>query len=138
MKPGKDFIGVGVGALILNDKNEFLMLLRGKNCKNEHGKWMVPGGAVDFNDTLEDTIKREVKEELGVEIELGEIIAVANHILPQEKQHWVSPTFKAKIISGEPKIMEPQKHDDIGWFSFDSLPENLSKATQLVLGDYLK
>lgn len=138
MKPGKDFIGVGVGAFILNDKNEFLMLLRSENCKNEHNKWMIPGGGVDFNETLEEAIVREVKEEIAVDIKLGEIISVPNHILPEEGQHWVAPTFKCKIISGEPKIMEPHKHSDLKWFSLDNLPENLSKVTRILLGDYLK
>ena len=138
MKPGKDFIGVGVGALIFNGNNEFLMLLRSENCKNEAGKWMIPGGAVDFNEKLEDTVKREIKEELGIDIEVIKLIAAVNHILPEEGQHWVAPTFKCKIVSGEPKILEPHKHAEMKWFSLDNLPENLSIATQLVLKGYMK
>jgi ADP-ribose pyrophosphatase len=136
MKPGKDFIGVGVGALILNDKNEFLMVLRSETSRVEPGTWMIPGGGVDFGEKLEDAVKREVKEEIGVDIELGEMVNTINHIFPE--QHWVSSTFKAKIVSGDPRIIEPHKHDDIRWFSFNDLPENLSKAMKLVFEDYLK
>ena len=63
MIPGKDFIGVGCGAFILNDKNEFLVLKRTDKCRNEAGKLMIPGGKVDFNERVQDAIKREVKED---------------------------------------------------------------------------
>ena len=138
MKPGKDFIGVGVGAFILNDKNEVLMLLRSEECKNESGKWMIPGGGVDFNEKLEDCIIREVKEEVGIDIEVVGLIAAINHILPDENQHWVAPTFKCIIKSGEPKIMEPHKHVELKWFSLNEMPSNLSIATILVMESYLK
>ena len=137
MKPGKDFIGVGVGAFILNDNNEVLMLLRSEQCKNEAGKWMIPGGGVDFNETLENCIIREVKEEIGIDIEVVKLITAINHILPDEGQHWVAPTFKCKISSGEPKILEPHKHVEMKWFALDNLPENLSIATHLVVKDYM-
>ncbi len=136
MKPGKDFIGVGVGAFILNDRNEVLMLLRSKNCKNEAGKWMIPGGSVDFNERLEDCAMREVKEEIGVDVEVIGLIAAVNHILPEENQHWVAPTFKCIIKSGEPKILEPEKHDELKWFPLGSMPENLSIATTRVMEAY--
>jgi len=138
MKPGKDFIGVGVGAFILNDRNEVLMLLRSKECKNESGKWMIPGGGVDFNEKLEDCIIRETKEEIGVDIEVVGLIAAVNHILPDEGQHWVAPTFKCKIKSGEPKLMEPHKHEELKWFPLDNLPSNLSVATTKVMESYLR
>lgn len=138
MKPGKDFIGVGVGALIFNDRNEFLMLLRSEKCKNEAGKWMIPGGGADFNERLEDCVKREIKEEIGVDLEIERNFGVINHILPEESQHWVSAVFKCSIKSGEPRIHEPHKHIELKWFPFDALPENLSKATKLTLEAYKK
>ena len=134
MKPGKDFIGVGVGAFIVNGKNEFLMLLRAKDSKVEPGTWMIPGGKVDFDETMEDTVKREIKEEIGVVLEVVEPIKTNDHILPD--QHWVTTTFLCKIKSGEPKILEPHKHDDIKWFKMDEMPENLSVASTNSLKAY--
>ena len=63
-KIGQDCIGVGAGALILNDLEQILLTLRGKAAKNEVGKWELPGGAVEFGETIEQALKREVKEEL--------------------------------------------------------------------------
>ena len=54
-----------VGAFIFNEKNE-LLLLKQSNWKN---KYTCPGGKVEFNETLEEALKREVKEETNLEIE---------------------------------------------------------------------
>lgn len=117
--PGKDHIGVGVGALIFNDEGHLLLALRGKKAKNEQGKWEIPGGSVEFGETIEEALKREIKEELDIEIEVTEMLQLCNHIIPDEDQHWVSPTYICKITEGEPKIMEPEKCDEVGWFSLE-------------------
>lgn len=118
-KAGKDFIGVGVGALIFNDEGHLLLTLRGKKAKNERGKWEIPGGSVEFGETIEEAIKREITEELDIEIEVTEMLQLCNHIILDEQQHWVSPTYICKIIKGEPKLLEPEKCDRIGWFSLE-------------------
>lgn len=117
MQPGVDYIGVGVGAILLNDQGEVFLSLRGPLAKNERGKWEIPGGAVNFGETLEEAIIRETYEEFGIRIKVKKLLDVNDHILPEEKQHWVSPSYICEIIEGEPKIMEPGKTDRIGWFS---------------------
>jgi len=64
MKAGIDYIGVSVGALLINDNGEILLQKRSQHVKNEKGKWEAPGGAVEFNERREDAIRREIKEEL--------------------------------------------------------------------------
>ncbi|MCD6523324.1 MAG: NUDIX domain-containing protein [Candidatus Diapherotrites archaeon] len=126
MRPGIDYIGVGVGALIFNDKNELLMLLRKK--APEKGKWMIPGGRVEFNERLADAITREVEEELGVTCKPIKQLKAVDHIV--DNQHWVTTPFVC-TINGTPNIMEPEKHEKMGWFSLNNLPENTSLATRL-------
>jgi hypothetical protein len=63
---------------------------------------------------------------------------VVDHILPAEKQHWVSPTFICKIVEGAPEIREPGKCLEIGWFFPAEMPSNLTAASQRSLEDYLK
>ncbi len=128
---GKDCIGVGVGACIFNEDGQILLALRGKKAKNEVGKWEIPGGAVEFGETIEQALKREIKEELGVEIELIELLQLCDHIIPDDAQHWVSPTYICKIIDGDPRNLEPGKCDRLGWFSLDEALElPLSIVTQ--------
>jgi mutator protein MutT len=134
MKPGIDYIGVAVGAMIFNGKRELFLTKRGKKATNERGCWEVPGGKINFGETLQEAIKREMKEEYGVDIEVTEQLPAADHLIPDEKQHWVPTTFLAKIKKGQkPKIMEPQKCDAIGWFTLDKLPQPLSIITKIDL-----
>lgn len=117
MQSGVDYIGVGVGAAIFNEKGEIFITKRGRKAKNERGKWEIPGGSVEFGETFEHAIKREVREELGIEIQILELLGICDHIIPDEKQHWVSPTYICKIKNGIPEIKEPEKCEEIGWFT---------------------
>lgn len=117
MQRGIDYIGVGVGAAIFNREGKLFLTLRGKKAKNETGKWEIPGGSVEFNETLENAIKREMKEEYDVDIAIIDLLDVCSHIITDEHQHWVSPTYICKIVTGKPKIVEPEKCDAIGWYS---------------------
>lgn len=134
-----DYIGVGTGAIVFNSNNEVLIGKRGTNARNEVGKWEFPGGGVDFGETCEEAIKRELKEEFDIEIKIIELLEVVNHIIPEEKQHWVSPSYITEHISGTPKIMEPDKIDDFMWIKLSELDENiLSIASKNNLLSYRK
>lgn len=130
-KKGVDYIGVAIGVLMFNDKGQIFLSKRSQNAKNERGTWEMPGGSVEFGETLEDAAKREIKEEFGVDIEIMRQFTAENHFIPAEGQHWVPTSFQAKIKDGqEPKIMEPEKCDEIGWFDLDNLPSPLSIISQ--------
>lgn len=138
MKAGINYIGVSAGAFIVNLKGEVLLCKRSKNARNEKGKWEAPGGQVHFGETREQAIKREIKEELGVDIQIIDVLNVADEILLKDKQHWLPTTFLVSIKRGKPKIMEPEKCDEIGWFSLNKIPKNLSYITSLDLKEYRK
>jgi 8-oxo-dGTP diphosphatase len=123
MKKGIDYIGVGVGAVIFNREGQVFLARRGKQARNESGKWEFPGGGVEFGETLEHALAREIREEYGAGIEVRGLLGVVNHLIPDEKQHWVSPTFICRITDGTPVIREPHKCEEIGWFALDRIPE---------------
>jgi mutator protein MutT len=123
MKKGVDYIGVGAGAVIVNGEGRLFLAKRGRECRNERQKWEFPGGSVEFGERLEDALVREIEEEYGFLIEVESLLDVVNHIIHDEKQHWVSPTFLCRYKSGIPRIMEPHKCDEIGWFRLEQVPE---------------
>jgi mutator protein MutT len=136
LRHGEDFVGIGCGALIVNNKNEVLLLKRGNKSRNNAGFWSQPGGRVDYGETVIEAIKREVREEVGVEIILLKFLCYSNQILKRQRQHWVTINYLAKITKGRPKIMEPQKHDDLQWFDLKKVPK-LESITRETIRAYL-
>jgi 8-oxo-dGTP diphosphatase len=131
MKKGIDFIGVGTGAIIFNEEGKVFLARRGPKARNESGKWDFPGGSVEFGEPCEEAIKREIKEEYDFDIEVLELLEVVNHIIPEEKQHWVSPSFIAKKISGTPKNLEPEKCTEIKWADLSEInPDELTMPSR--------
>jgi 8-oxo-dGTP diphosphatase len=138
MKRGVDYIGVGVGAVLVDETGRLFFAQRGELAKNERGLWEFPGGSVEFGETLEAALRREMREEYGIEIKVGPLLDVVDHILPDEGQHWVSPTYICSICRGEPQILEPGKCAAIGWFDPNNPPQGLTQITRQNLEHYLK
>ncbi len=128
MKAGADYIGIGAGALIFNDEGKILLMKRGASAKNEIGHWTIPGGSIEFGETMKDAVIREAREEIGCEIEIDGQLPAIDHILPSENQHWVTTIFTCRIKSGTPKILETEKCEEMNWFSLDNLPSPLSAS----------
>ena len=136
MRRGVDYIGVGVGAVMVDDEGRVFLGLRGPAAKNERGLWEFPGGSVEFGERLADALRREILEEYGMEIEVGDLLDVVDHLLPDEGQHWISPSYLCRVLSGQPTIREPGKCAGIGWFAVDALPAQLTQVTQANLAHY--
>lgn len=137
MQKGKDYIGVVAGAMIFNDKGELFWSKRIQNCKNERDYWETPDGNVEFGEKQAQAVEREMLEEYGAEIDIVEQFPAADHLIPAEGQHWVATTFLARFRPGQkPRIMKPEKRDEIGWFSLDMLPEPLSLIKLSDLSEY--
>jgi 8-oxo-dGTP diphosphatase len=136
MRRGLDYIGVGVGALLVDDQGRLFLAKRGPQAKNERGLWEFPGGSVEFGETLAQALQREMQEEYGLTIQVGALLDVVDHILPEEGQHWISPTFVCRVSSGTAAIREPGKCTQIGWFPLDEVPEDLTRITRENLEHY--
>ncbi len=64
---------IAVGAIVLNDNGEILLV------KDNRRGWAIPGGMVEIEENLTDALKREVNEEAGIEIEVGELFCVSSN-----------------------------------------------------------
>jgi len=123
---------IGVAVLIEKDGK----ILMGKR-KYSHGKdsWCLPGGHVEFGEKLIDAAKRETKEETGIEVSGLELLSVTDDIM--YGKHYVTVSFKASVVEGEPILKKDEKFLDMAWFEIDKLPEPLFTATRNVLDNYL-
>lgn len=128
-EPGRDFIGIGVGAVVAESLGQLFLARRGPAARNEVGCWEYPGGGVKFGEELEHAVVREFAEEYGMQIEVHGLLGVFNHILPSERQHWVSVTYLARRTGGSDRPLESDKCDATGWFSPAELPTPLSAIT---------
>ena len=125
---------VGVGALIVDESNRVLLMLRNK--PPEAGSWSIAGGRVEFMESVEAAVIREVKEELGVDVEIHDLLCVTNHILPDENAHWVAPAFLVGILEGHVTNRELSATQRIQFFPLDELPTNLTITARNALRAY--
>lgn len=128
-------IRVGCGAFITDDQGRLLLVKRRRNPEADH--WGLPGGKVDFLEPVPDTIRREIAEELGVTIELTGLLCVVDQIDPAGPSHWVNPVHRARIVAGEPRVMEPDAMSDWGWFALDALPAPLTVSTRTAVAAHV-
>lgn len=87
-------------------------------------------------ETLEHAVIRETKEETDLDIKVIRLMGICDHIIQEEKAHWVAMSYLCKIENGIPKIMESDKASDMKWFNLNQLPEKLTITTKKALSDY--
>ncbi len=114
----------GCGAAIRDSMGRLLLIQRLR--EPEAGAWGLPGGKIDFGERASETARREIAEELGIEIEILHLACIAETIDAGDGRHWIAPIYEARITSGEPCNVEPEKHGGWGWFDLCALPANLT------------
>jgi ADP-ribose pyrophosphatase YjhB (NUDIX family) len=116
-------------------KDSKVLLLRRANTGYEDGKYGLPAGHADGNETARVATAREAKEEAGVDVKPEELkLAHCMHRLQEDER--VDFFFVADKWEGEPKNMEPEKCDDLSWFPLDNLPPNTIPYIKQALESY--
>jgi 8-oxo-dGTP diphosphatase len=114
---------LAVAAVIWNDRREVLLIRRTKEPRK--GQWSLPGGKVEFGESIEDAARREVLEETGLEVALLGLAGVAETILDASvgaaDVHFVLIDYSARVVSGEAKAASDAA--DATWFSQDAIRE---------------
>lgn len=130
MRIGKDCIGVVCIFVCHDGQGNVLLQKRSVNCRDEQGTWDCGGGKLEFGETFEDAVRREVKEEYGAAAHDLQLCGAHNVLREHdgERTHWVAMTFAVRVEPTEVVIGEPEKVDEIGWFRMDALPSPLHSA----------
>jgi mutator protein MutT len=110
------FVYVGVPVIIQNSKREILLEKRDNKVLSYPNTWCLPGGMMDYGEDIETTVKREVKEELGVDVKVIRKSSKIYENIPNKDNrfHSVDIPFYAKIINGTPKAKD--ETSEVKWF----------------------
>lgn len=91
--------------------------------------WMPPGGAVELGEAMEEAVVREMKEETGITVSVGQLVYISEYI--GKPYHAIEHYFLCSYYKGEaalgsdPEVgVSSQILLDIGWFPLDDLPAN--------------
>jgi len=95
--------------------------------------WAIPGGFVDYGESVEVAAQREAQEETGLQVELIEQFLVYSDPNRDRRQHTLSIVFLA-MARGEPNAGDDAK--SVGIFEFWSVPDNLCFDHDRILRDY--
>lgn len=124
---------VGVGAIII-DGDRVVLVKRGR--PPLMGKWSLPGGLLEIGETLRTCAEREVREETGLTVEIGELLGVFDRVVPDAdghiQYHYVLIDFLCRRITGE--LCAGDDADEVRWFAAqDLLALGLAIETQKVI-----
>jgi 8-oxo-dGTP diphosphatase len=101
--------------------------------KNEPLGWAIPGGFVDYGESVENAAKREAFEEISLAVELIEQFQVYSDPKRDNRKHTLSVVFIA-TATGEPKAADDAK--SLGIFSLWEIPKSLCFDHNQILKDY--
>lgn len=125
MSEEKKRVGAGFGVILIDGKK----ILLGKRHSDPEkadsafrsaGEWCLPGGKLDWGETLETGAIREVKEETGIIIQNPKVISV--HNCKNEHAHFLTVGILAKKWKGKAKVIEPDEITEWQWFNLKDLP----------------
>ena len=118
-----------VDVIIEMEKGGIVLIHR----KNEPRKWALPGGYVDYGETLEAAAAREAKEETSIEVSGLQQFHAYSDPARDERSHNISVVFTAK---GEGDMQAADDADDIGLFTHGNLPSDLAFDHAQIVEDY--
>lgn len=122
------------GCVMQNEKGKILLLHRNTP---KRVRWETPGGKIEDGEDSKVAAKREVKEELGIIVEIVGEIGQKEFVEDDFTMNYI--WYKAKIKKGEPKLKE-KKFDEFRYFSWQELKsrKDLSQNTQNLVNAYLE
>ncbi len=103
-------------------RNGNILLLRRKNTGYEDGKYSLPAGHVEDNESLTEAASREIFEEIGIQLKPTDFTLV--HVMHRREKDIRVDFFFTAQSTQEPINKEPHRCDDLSWFPLEHLPVN--------------
>ena len=112
----------------------YVLHVRSPACRDEQGRWCPGGGTIEWGETAEQAVIREVSEEYGAIA--SEIQFLGHRELIDERRHIISLDHRVLVDPSMVRLMEPAMATDIGWFRISALPSPLNSAVPMALSRY--
>ena len=131
-------IVLAVGAIVA-DGDSILLIQRGH--APSAGRWSIPGGRVELGETLPEALRREIQEECGLDVTIGDVAIILDRITRDSdgsvRSHYLILDFWATPASGpSPSVVRASSDAaDAGWFTLDQIRQ-LPTTPNLL--DYLR
>ncbi len=107
---------IEVTGCIIESKGKIILLKR-KDSKVEGGKWGIPSGKVEKEESLLDSIKREIIEETGIEVNKKEIKFIKTYKVRSPRYDFIYHLFYTKIPNMEEILLNNEEHLKAIWIS---------------------
>ena len=109
-------MGIIITGGVIKKDNKYLLVQESQEyC---YGKWNLPAGHLDPNESIFDGAKREIKEECNLDVELTGIASITNRVMDNDE--FLCIVFETKIIDGEVKI-DQKEILDAKWYSYEEI-----------------
>ena len=138
MNKGIDFVGVAVVYFCHDGEGNIVMGQRSEQSRDEKGRWDIGGGSVEVEDSIEQTLRKEIKEEYGTDVLNFEYLGYRDVLREHEgqKTHWIALDFKALVNKEQVKNGEPHKFNHVGWFTLNNMPSPVHSQLPTFLEKY--
>lgn len=116
-------------------RGDEILLARRCNTGYQDGNYAVPAGHLDAGEVPTEALVREVKEEIGIDIDAADAKLVHTSFRPKhdETGDRVDYYFEVRKWEGEVENLEPGKCDDMRWVSVHDLPENMTPHVRVAI-----
>lgn len=106
----------------INGVNKVFLPRRADTKKFLPGIYETPGGHIDFGEDIKEGLKREILEEFGVNINIGDPFYTFTYLNEIKGSHSIEVIFFATLSEEEERItLDPEDHSEYGWFSEDEI-----------------
>ncbi|WP_323098108.1 NUDIX hydrolase [Intrasporangium sp. YIM S08009] len=116
---------VSVAAAIFDETGENVLLIK----RRDNGHWEPPGGVLELDETIEEGLRREVREETGAEVDVETLSGVYKNM----RRGIVALVFRARLLS-EPKP-STEEATEVAWVQINTVPDIMVPAFGLRITD---